>query len=109
MEQTRRLEGLVSAHPELELLAPVSMNIVCFRYQTEAERDWDVVNTEILLRVQEAGEAMPSSALIEGRFAIRACNVNHRCEDSDVDALVEAVVRHGRAVLGSYPEISDRS
>jgi aromatic-L-amino-acid decarboxylase len=101
VQQARHLQDLVEAHPELELLAPVALNVVCFRY---APSDLDPavlngLNEEILLRVQEAGIAVPSATLLEGRFAIRCANVNHRTRTADFDALVEAVVRIGREIL----------
>ncbi|UUL82309.1 pyridoxal phosphate-dependent decarboxylase family protein [Sphingomonas qomolangmaensis] len=101
VEQARSLAGRVEAHAELELLAPVPLNIVCFRYCTGADRDdafWNRVNGELLLRMQETGVAVPSSTVLDGRFAIRCCFVNHRTRASDIDLLVAAAVDIGRAV-----------
>jgi len=90
-EMARRIE----AEPALELLAPVALNIVCFRYRSP---DADRVNAEILIRVQESGVAAPSSTSVDGRFAIRAALFNHRTTMQDVDALLDAVIRIGREV-----------
>ena len=87
----------VTAMPELELLAPVALNIVCFRYRCA---DADRVNAEILTRVQESGIAAPSSTTVNGRFAIRAALFNHRTTLRDVDALLDAVTRFGRSRAG---------
>ncbi|MHB0768588.1 pyridoxal phosphate-dependent decarboxylase family protein [Bradyrhizobium sp. 5.13L] len=84
------LEARVLAEPRLELLAPVNLNIVCFRYRAD-----DAVNREIVADVQESGIAAPSSTTLDGRFAIRAAIVNHRTEESDIDALVGAVLELG--------------
>lgn len=84
------LEARVLAEPRLELLAPVNLNIVCFRYRAD-----DAVNREIVADVQESGIAAPSSTTLDGRFAIRAAIVNHRTEESDIDALVAAVLEFG--------------
>ncbi len=91
----------MEAHPELELLAPVPLNVVCFRYATAGVADevLDRVNAEVLLRLQERGIAVPSSTVLRGRFAIRAANVNHRSRREDFDALAEGVVALGREVL----------
>ena len=84
------LESRVLAEPRLELLAPVNLNIVCFRYRAD-----DAVNREIVADIQESGIAAPSSTTLRGRFAIRAAIVNHRTEEADVDALVGAVLEFG--------------
>jgi aromatic-L-amino-acid decarboxylase len=87
--------------PDLELLAPVPLNLVCFRF-APAGLDGDrlnQVNQELLLRLQESGIAVPSSTTLGGRFAIRCAIVNHRSRREDFDALVEAVVRIGREIL----------
>ena len=76
----------------LELLAPVSLNIVCFRYRCE---DADRVNADIVVALQESGIAAPSSTTIGGHFAIRAAIVNHRTNISDIDALINATIKFG--------------
>lgn len=100
--QARHLAARVEASPALELLMPVQLNVVCFRYAPanlpEAERN--AVNQEILLRLQEDGIAVPSGTLVRGRYAIRAAVVNHRSRLEDFDVLAEAVERIGREVAG---------
>ncbi|HXH46906.1 MAG TPA: aspartate aminotransferase family protein [Bradyrhizobium sp.] len=90
------LEARVLAEPRLELLAPVNLNIVCFRYRAD-----DAVNREIVADIQEAGIAAPSSTTLNGRFAIRAAIVNHRTEATDIDALVAAVLEFGGRRCGN--------
>ena len=90
----RYLERRIMAEPVLELLAPVQLNIVCFRYRSaEADR----VNAGIIADLQESGIAAPSSTTIDGKLAIRAAIVNHRTETRDIDALVQAVLALGAA------------
>lgn len=84
------LETRVLAEPRLELLAPVNLNIVCFRYRAD-----DATNREIVADIQESGIAAPSSTILNGKFAIRAAIVNHRTEEADIDALVAAVLEFG--------------
>ena len=94
----------VEAHVELELLAPVTLNVVCFRYvrpgATGAELD--ALNNAIAIEVQERGEAVPSTTRIDGRRALRACIINHRTNHDDVDALVRSVVDAGRAIAATH-------
>ena len=89
----RRLAALIEAEPELELLAPVALNIVCFAYRCP---DQDARNAEIVCDLQEAGRVAPSITMVNGRTAIRAAIVNHRTEAADVDALMEGVLAFGR-------------
>jgi glutamate/tyrosine decarboxylase-like PLP-dependent enzyme len=101
--QARYLADLVAAHPELELLAPVPLNVVCFRYAPRgtAESALNELNEEILLQLQESGTAVPSATLLRGRYALRCANVNHRSRRGDFDTLVDAVVTLGRKLSGS--------
>jgi len=93
----RRLEQKILAAPQLELLLPVQLNIVCFRYRAP---DADKVNTEIVADIHESGIAAPSMTTIDGKRAIRAAIFNHRTQNSDVDALVEAVLSFGKKRAG---------
>ena len=89
------LQERVARESCLELLAPVALNIVCFRHRGSNP---DRLNAEIVAELQERGIAAPSTTSIAGRLAIRACFVNHRTERHDVDALVEAVLERGAAL-----------
>lgn len=88
------LHQKVEAEPRLELLAPVSLNIVCFRYRCE---DADQVNAHIIADLHESGIAAPSATTVNGQLAIRAAIVNHRTERHDIDAMLEAVLALGAA------------
>ncbi|HYS04194.1 MAG TPA: pyridoxal-dependent decarboxylase [Candidatus Dormibacteraeota bacterium] len=105
VEQARHLAALVETHPDLELLAPVPLNVVCFRYAPSGlpEQRRNAVNEEILLRIQEEGVAVPSGTVLAGRYAIRVANVNHRSRREDFDLLVSAVARIGAEVAGAGP------
>jgi glutamate/tyrosine decarboxylase-like PLP-dependent enzyme len=89
----RYLEERINATPELEMMAPVELNIVCFRYRAD-----DSVNAEIAIRLQESGVVAPSTTRIGGRIAIRAAIVNHRTGRAEIDALVEGTLAQGRAL-----------
>ena len=86
------LEARILAEPRLELLAPVQLNIVCFRYRAD---DANQVNGDIVADIQESGIAAPSTTVLDGQLAIRAAIVNHRTDICDVDALIAAVLEFG--------------
>ncbi|MGZ6028619.1 MAG: pyridoxal phosphate-dependent decarboxylase family protein [Myxococcaceae bacterium] len=91
----RRLAAAVDARPELERLAPVSLSAVCFRHRgdgTGPDAVLDRWNQDLLLRVVRRGRVFLSNATVHGRFALRACLVNHRSTEADVDAVVDEVL-----------------
>jgi len=96
----RYLEARILAEPRLELLAPVDLNIVCFRYCAD---DADRINGEIVVNLQESGMAAPSTTVLDGRLAIRAAIVNHRTDVVDIERLVSAVLEFGARRSSSAP------
>jgi aromatic-L-amino-acid/L-tryptophan decarboxylase len=100
VEHARRLGELISKHPDLELLTPVSLNIVCFRYAPKgrSEDQLNAMNEEILLRIQEEGIAVPSGTVLKGRYAIRVAITNHRSRWEDFETLLNAVTKTGAAL-----------
>jgi glutamate/tyrosine decarboxylase-like PLP-dependent enzyme len=103
IRQARYLADRIAEQDDLELLAPVSLNIVCLRYvpETVAAADLDALNTEILLRVQESGEALPSHTRINGKFAIRVCISNHRTTNATLDALIRQIRQIGAGLAAA--------
>ncbi len=91
-ELARYLEIKIATTGELELLAPVALNIVCFRYRGD---DADELNAKIVADLHESGIAAPSTTVIGGQLAIRAAIVNHRTEPRDIDAMLSAVLKFG--------------
>lgn len=106
MEQSQHLSHAVEADRELELLAPTSMNIVCFRYRPlrNASRlplDAETLNTlnrELVVRIQESGRYVVSGTVLGERYAIRVANTNHRSRMEDFDSLTRDVVQTGREI-----------
>jgi glutamate/tyrosine decarboxylase-like PLP-dependent enzyme len=102
IDQARYLAELVKAAPELELAAPVDLNVVCFRY-VRAGLDGaalDEVNKQIVVELQEQGIAVPSGTTLNGRYVLHVANTNHRTRRADFDLLVRETVRLGRACCG---------
>jgi glutamate/tyrosine decarboxylase-like PLP-dependent enzyme len=102
-EQAKYLEALVEKEPELAMMAPVPLNIVCFRFAPPGLEDAraDAINEEILYGLQESGTAVPSSTMLRGRFSIRVCLCNHRTRREDLDLLLKEVLERGRAALAA--------
>jgi aromatic-L-amino-acid/L-tryptophan decarboxylase len=100
LEHARQLAGLLSASAELELLAPVELSAVCFRVRhAGTQTEGDALNAAILQRVIARGRVYLSNATLGGRFALRACFVNHRTTDADVEEIVSEVLAAARELL----------
>lgn len=91
----RALADRIDRDPDLELLAPVALNIVCFGYAPGGRRGDGSVNRRIVEQLHAAGRVAPSVTLVRGMPAIRAALVNHRTTGADLDALVDGVLRFG--------------
>lgn len=98
-DQAAYLAEKVDAHPDLERLAPVSLNIVCFRYvgKQSPGADLNRLNTEIVMDLQVEGLAAPSTTTLRGLTAIRVNITNHRSTFADIDILVDGVIAKARA------------
>jgi len=98
VDQARYLADLIDASPDLERLAPVPLNIVCFRFYADHLDDVSLneLNQELLLQLHESGIAVPSYATIGGEYALRVAITNHRSRREDFDLLVREVTRLGR-------------
>ena len=97
INQARYLAELVRAAPELELVAPVALNVVCFRFISPGLDDaaLDTLNKQILVELQEQGIAVPSGTTIKKKYVLRVAHTNHRSRQEDFDVLVREVIRIG--------------
>jgi aromatic-L-amino-acid/L-tryptophan decarboxylase len=98
VEQASELQKLVEASEHLEVVAPVPLNIVCFRFISPGLPldDLNRINQEILWLLQERGLAVPSSTIIDGKFCLRAAIVNHRTNSDDLQRLVKNTLDIGK-------------
>lgn len=84
----RQLAERIAQESRLELLAPVNLNIVCYRYRFTATERLDELNAELVIRLQESACCAPSSTRIHGQLAIRAAINNHRTQEEDIQRLL---------------------
>lgn len=105
----RYLYDLALEHRELEVVGPEpTLSIACFRYVPRelrgdplAEPYLNRLNDRLMSELQLDGRVFPSNAILDGRFALRACIVNFRTEAADIDALVERSVTLGASLHAS--------
>ena len=98
--QARHLDALIAAEPLLESVAPTTINIVCFRFRLPDldEAGLKRLNVEIMIRLQEEGVAVVSDTTVHGRHCLRVAINNHRTRRSDLNLLVQEIVRLGRKI-----------
>lgn len=100
LHHAQQLADFVHGARELELLAPIELSAVCFRYcVNQSGRDLNGFNAAVLRRVIDNGRVYLSNASIRGNFALRACFVNHRTQGADVAEIVPEVVRAARSII----------
>ena len=101
IDQAQHLARLIVGSPELELIAPVTLNVVCFRYfQPDLEGvKLDEINTKILAELQAQGIAAPSSTTLNGMIVFHVAHTNHRTRKEDFDILVKNVVHLGNEAV----------
>lgn len=92
-ELAQYLAERVRRAPELELMAPVALNIVCFRYRGANS---NALNADIVADLHESGLAVPSTTTLGGHTVIRCAIVNHRSTQTDIDTMLDAVLERGR-------------
>ncbi len=104
IDEAQYFRALIEQQPELEVIGPAEMNVVCFRYLWPglSEDELTERNRELLVCIQESGIAVPSSVRVNGKFALRVAHTNHRSCRSDFDALLIAVLKIGRQLAKSF-------
>lgn len=104
IEQAHYFGQLVESEPSMELLAPIGLDIVCFRFNPGGLDDdkLDALNKEILMQLHEQGIAAPSYTTLQGRYCLRIAIANHRSKQDDFDVLAREVVRIGHESVTQF-------
>ena len=105
--QGHYLGTLIKAEPRLELVMPPNINIVCYRYRSEAMdgEGLKALNTEIMLRLQEEGIAAISDTTVRGEHCLRVAINNHRTRRTDLELLIHETIRVGDEIVREGPAV----
>ena len=100
-DQARRVAELVLADDSLELVSEPQLSICSFRYVADGldEPALDALNRALVRRLHTETPYVPSPTLVDGKLVLRPCFINPRTSDTDVDAMVAAVLRIGADLL----------
>jgi glutamate/tyrosine decarboxylase-like PLP-dependent enzyme len=94
LDLAQRVAARVDDAADLERLAEVPLNIVCFRYRPDGVEDpgaIDEVNRRIGHEILADGRVYVGTTTFEGKVAFRPAIVNWRTREEDVDLLVDVV------------------
>ncbi len=104
IEQAHYFGELVENEPTMELLAPIVLDIVCFRFNPGGLDDekLNALNKEILMQLHEQGIAAPSYTTLHGQYCLRIAIANHRSKLEDFDVVAREVVRLGHELVPQF-------
>jgi glutamate/tyrosine decarboxylase-like PLP-dependent enzyme len=94
LDLAQHLGRRVEEEPSLELLAPVTLNIVCFRYRPPGldEEELNGLNARLGEAVLADGRVFFGTTRYGGRVAFRPAIVNWRTTERDVDLIVDVLL-----------------
>ncbi|MHA2394714.1 MAG: pyridoxal phosphate-dependent decarboxylase family protein [Promethearchaeota archaeon] len=103
IDQIEYLASLIEKEPNIEFMAPVISNVVCFRYNPSGldDEQLEKLNKMILQELFKINFWIISDTTIKGKYMLRACNVNHRSRREDFDFLIEEIKKIGKKVIKS--------
>ena len=103
VNQAHYLESLINHHVELELVAPVGLDIVCFRYNPGGLNlnELNEINKEIKLQVEERAIALPGYTTLKGAYCIRCAISSHRATNADFDDFVNQILVLGKEIIAN--------
>jgi glutamate/tyrosine decarboxylase-like PLP-dependent enzyme len=91
------LADKLEREPLFEVMAPVVSNIVCFRYNPGglAEEQLEKMNRMIQGELWNIVFGMVSDTILDGKYTLRVCNINHRTRNEDFDFLMDEIKKIG--------------
>ena len=93
LDLAQHMASRVDEAPELERLAEVPLNIVCFRVRPPGvdEQELDELNSRLGEALLRDGRVFAGTTTYDGRIAFRPAIVNWQTTERDVDLLVDVI------------------
>ncbi len=95
----RFLQKRIQERDDFELIAAGPLSVTCFRYAPPGITDLDSLNRQLVAIVQQEGQIFLTTTELEGRLVLRACVVNFRTTEADLDTLLNVLAEAGQRVL----------
>lgn len=101
IDQAKYLGKLIEDSPDLELVAPVNLNIVCFRFFVDGlgEEALTKLNYGIFGKLLSNPKCAFLPSVVDGKTVFRVSNTNHRTKFKDMDFLVDYIVDQGKSII----------
>lgn len=84
-QQAQRFGQWVQTHKDFELLTPITMNLVCFRFAGKGIQDLDAFNAELVARLNRTGKLYLTHTKLSGTYTLRFVPGATRLQASDVE------------------------
>jgi aromatic-L-amino-acid/L-tryptophan decarboxylase len=101
----RALQDKIRARSDFQLTATGPLSVICFRYAPQGVDDVTGLNKRLLEKVQSEGKAYLIGTELEGQYTLRACIVNFRTTEADLDALLDILAEAGQRVISEQSSI----
>ena len=104
LDLAERVRERVECSEVLELVAPPSLGIVCFRRVFADAADEDEVdghNAGLVVALEQSGGGLVSSTMLNGRYALRVCVLNHTTGADDIERLMDFFERAEPTTAGA--------
>ncbi|UKM66543.1 aminotransferase class V-fold PLP-dependent enzyme [Flavobacteriaceae bacterium GSB9] len=101
IELSKQLFQLADNHKELEAVSQ-NLSITTFRYippNCEEDNEYlNILNQQLVNQLQKEGEVFLSNAIVNKKYCLRACIVNFRTTQKDIEEIINIIIRVGRKI-----------
>ena len=102
INMARQIADFAGRHSNLELLLQPTLSVCCFRYVSPGVQDLDALNQNLHRQLIRENKYLPSTTRVHGQLALRPCFIGARTDSSQVDGLLQAVLRTGDALVADF-------
>ena len=97
VDQAHYLGQLIAESNDMELIAPIGLDIVCFRYNPGdlSLPELNALNKEIKIQLEETGKSAPGYTTLNDIYCIRVAIANHRSRMEDFAELIDDIRQIG--------------
>jgi aromatic-L-amino-acid decarboxylase len=91
-----KLAHKIMVNDEFELLAPVSLNLVCFRYHPEGiddEEKLNEINRDLMHKINKTGKIYLTHTKLNGTYTLRMVTANTHLEERHIESAWEMITR----------------
>ncbi|PCE66685.1 pyridoxal phosphate-dependent decarboxylase family protein [Sediminicola luteus] len=101
IDLTRYLAQQVRLADDYELVATDVLGVACFRYSPQDMDDDKItaLNQQLIPALETDGRVFITGTKLHGVFVLRACIINHRKQQSDIDYLLEVIRELGSKMI----------